>query len=278
MVDATPEQGHGECHANPAQHQDMGHHDGPAWSETALHDQGQGQLTSPAQLQGAHLGNAGPGERGSGHSHRRTVCSETRGTRMLPVLPVRTQGCSPAAQSVPGTRPETCGCISTMNYSVPGGTPRRSSYILQRVDTHGATHTYTRRHTRTATRTPPQPHTWPRSRAQPSRRDAPGDTRGATSKHPLSEKHQQPSQTHRCQGTHRHANTPRTQTQPHTLPRQRGHTQRCAGSEPRLSPAPAGHTRCTHTQMRPALPGRKPCPNPREHRARLPRVKSCCWV
>lgn len=83
---------------------------------------------------------------------------------MLPVLPVRTQGCSPAAQSVPGTRPETCGCISTMNYSVPGGTPRRSSYILQRVDTHGATHTYTRRHTRTATRTPPQPHTWPRTR------------------------------------------------------------------------------------------------------------------
>lgn len=33
-VDATPEQGHGECHVNPAQHQDMGHHAGPAWPGT----------------------------------------------------------------------------------------------------------------------------------------------------------------------------------------------------------------------------------------------------
>lgn len=44
----------------------------------------------------------------------------------------------------PHTRPETCGCISTMNNSVPSETPQQSH--AHRAETPGAAHTYAARH------------------------------------------------------------------------------------------------------------------------------------
>lgn len=109
-VDATPEQGHGECHANPAQHQDMGHH---TWPEMALHDQGWGtahqSCTAPGKGGYPHLGSASPGEKDSGHSNGGTACPVTqshtsapRGPCLHPGTPGHpAAGLKPAAASAP---------------------------------------------------------------------------------------------------------------------------------------------------------------------------------